>query len=125
MQVFQIHDQINWCLKNIYLIPEEKSENIYEEGLLFLQVLCQYYPFTKTLRYQSTSPSWDFLEIIYHSLTLILIPKNKPLIHVTRVEAAELLMRTISAFMLGGNESNQNYIIDNKFPEMITEILKL
>lgn len=56
----------------------------------------------------------------------MLVRKDKSLaITVSTVEASEKLLRCISALMIGGNEVNQNFIIDSKYPEIITEVLKI
>lgn len=88
--------------------------------------MCEYGPFTRLLRYQALYPSKDFMEILYHALNYVLVDENKKLkVTVSTVEATERLVNCISTFMIGGNEMNQNFIIDSKFPQIIVEVLKM
>lgn len=41
------------------------------------------------------------------------------------VSVAEDILMCISSMLTGGNKVNQSYIIDNKFPEIINDVLKL
>ena len=71
------------------------------------------------------------MEIIFHSFNYLLkeinpFPeKQKLFIKVTTVDLAEKALKFMSAMMIGGNEQNQLYLIDNKFPETINEVLKM
>lgn len=97
-------DQVNWSLSNIYLNGEIRNENIYQEGLIFLERLCEYGPFTKFLRYQPLYPSKDFLEILYHTLNFILLKSGKDLIiSVPTVDATEKIINCIMCLMIGRN----------------------
>ena len=63
---------------------------------------------------------------MYHSLNYIICwESSKAKINTYICDAAETLSKGISSMMLGGNQLNQNYLIDNKFSEILNEVLKL
>jgi hypothetical protein len=47
------------------------------------------------------------------------------MINVRIVNFSEYLIDFIISMFMGGNKANQNFILDNKFPEFVTEILKI
>ena len=47
------------------------------------------------------------------------------IVNVSIVDIAEDILDCVLAMLNGCNQANQNYIIDNKFPEIVVEALKM
>jgi hypothetical protein len=47
------------------------------------------------------------------------------IISITVVDISEALLNCVQALINGCNEANQNFVVDNKFPDVVIEALKV
>lgn len=120
-------EQINLVMSEIYLCGEERKPDIDKEALRFLGLLCRYQPFTELLRSQPYSPSIDFLDKIYNSFYFMIRENNSDTLILTAstIDITESILDCLISFLNGCNHANQNFIVDNKFTDLVTAALKL
>jgi hypothetical protein len=101
--------------------------DIDKEALRFLGLLCRYQPFTELLRSQPYSPSIDFLDKIYNSFYFMIRENNsdKLILTASTIDISESIMDCLVSFLNGCNQANQNFIVDNKFTDIVSAALKL
>jgi hypothetical protein len=109
------------------LCIDSKPLNLHEQAYLTLTYLCRHEPFTYYLRnQQSAFADNDFLDKIYNILLFLFKQDSfSRSITISSVRAAEHILDFICSMLTGPNQPNQNYLIDNKFPQFVLSVLKL